>query len=95
VVSTALVAGFQKRRGTDQGPYTMSKNAALSFRDAPRPDIATMSGGTDRFIPEISASQLPADRVSDKPSGTKYKFRAQLADISALQPKPPRKDTTS
>ena len=50
---------------------------------------------TDCFIPEISASQLPADRVSDKRSGNKYKFRAQLADISALQPKPPRKDTKS
>ena len=50
---------------------------------------------TDRFIPEIPASQLQADRVSDKRSSNKYKFRAQLEDISALQPKPPRKDTKS
>src|SRR5215470_16421014 len=50
---------------------------------------------TDRFIPEISAFQLQADRVSDKRSSNKYKFRAQLTDISALQEKPPRKDTKS
>ena len=29
VVNTASVAGFQNRRGTDQGPYSMSKYAAL------------------------------------------------------------------
>ena len=31
VVNTASVAGFQNRRGTNQGPYSMSKYAALSF----------------------------------------------------------------
>jgi NAD(P)-dependent dehydrogenase (short-subunit alcohol dehydrogenase family) len=31
VVNTASVAGFQNRRGTDQGPYSMSKYAALSL----------------------------------------------------------------
>src|SRR5438034_5829824 len=34
---------------------------------------------------EIFDSTLPADRASDKRSGKKYKFRAQQADISALQ----------
>jgi NAD(P)-dependent dehydrogenase (short-subunit alcohol dehydrogenase family) len=34
VVNTASVAGFQNRRGTDQGPYTMSKYAALSLSEA-------------------------------------------------------------
>jgi NAD(P)-dependent dehydrogenase (short-subunit alcohol dehydrogenase family) len=29
VVNTASVAGFQNRRGTNQGPYSMSKYAAL------------------------------------------------------------------
>ena len=48
-----------------------------------------------RFIPKVLAPQVPEDRVSDKRSGNKYKFRAQPADISALQPKPPRKDTKS
>lgn len=34
VVNTASVAGFQNRRGTDQGPYSMSKYAALSLSEA-------------------------------------------------------------
>src|SRR5919205_2100365 len=34
VVETAPVAGFQNRRGTDQGPYSMSKYAALSLSEA-------------------------------------------------------------
>jgi NAD(P)-dependent dehydrogenase (short-subunit alcohol dehydrogenase family) len=33
VVNTASVAGFQNRRGTDQGPYSMSKYAALSLSE--------------------------------------------------------------
>jgi hypothetical protein len=47
------------------------------------------------FIPEIFASQLPADLASDKRSGNKYKFRVQPTDISTLQPQPPRKDIRS
>src|SRR5438270_6257305 len=34
VINTASVAGFQNRRGTDQGPYSMSKYAALSLTEA-------------------------------------------------------------
>jgi NAD(P)-dependent dehydrogenase (short-subunit alcohol dehydrogenase family) len=34
VVNTASVAGFQNRRGTDQGPYSMTKYAALSLSEA-------------------------------------------------------------
>lgn len=34
IVNTASVAGFQNRRGTDQGPYSMSKYAALSMTEA-------------------------------------------------------------
>lgn len=34
VVNTASVAGFQNRRGTDQGPYSMTKYAALSLTEA-------------------------------------------------------------
>jgi len=34
VVNTASVAGFQNRRGTNQGPYSMSKYAALSLSEA-------------------------------------------------------------
>jgi NAD(P)-dependent dehydrogenase (short-subunit alcohol dehydrogenase family) len=34
VVNTASVAGFQNRRGTNQGPYSMSKYAALSLTEA-------------------------------------------------------------
>src|SRR5262249_46430714 len=34
IVNTASVAGFQNRRGTDQGPYSMSKYAVLSLSEA-------------------------------------------------------------
>jgi NAD(P)-dependent dehydrogenase (short-subunit alcohol dehydrogenase family) len=34
VVNTASVAGFQNRRGTNQGPYSMTKYAALSLTEA-------------------------------------------------------------
>jgi len=34
IVNTASVAGFQNRRGTDQGPYSMSKYAAVSLSEA-------------------------------------------------------------
>ncbi|MBV9553043.1 MAG: SDR family NAD(P)-dependent oxidoreductase [Alphaproteobacteria bacterium] len=34
VVNTASVAGFQNRRGTDQGPYSMSKYGVLSLTEA-------------------------------------------------------------
>jgi NAD(P)-dependent dehydrogenase (short-subunit alcohol dehydrogenase family) len=34
VVNTASVAGVQNRRGTDQGPYSMTKYAALSLTEA-------------------------------------------------------------
>src|ERR1700693_3591467 len=34
VVNTASVAGFQNRRGTNQGPYSMSKYAVLSLSEA-------------------------------------------------------------
>ena len=34
IVNTASVAGFQNRRGTSQGPYSMSKYAALSLSEA-------------------------------------------------------------
>jgi NAD(P)-dependent dehydrogenase (short-subunit alcohol dehydrogenase family) len=33
IVNTASVAGFQNRRGTDQGPYSMTKYAALSLSE--------------------------------------------------------------
>jgi NAD(P)-dependent dehydrogenase (short-subunit alcohol dehydrogenase family) len=34
IVNTASVAGFQNRRGTNQGPYSMSKYAAVSLSEA-------------------------------------------------------------
>jgi NAD(P)-dependent dehydrogenase (short-subunit alcohol dehydrogenase family) len=34
IVNTASVAGFQNRRGTHQGPYSMSKYAVLSLSEA-------------------------------------------------------------
>ena len=34
IVNTASVAGFQNRRGTNQGPYSMTKYAVLSLSEA-------------------------------------------------------------
>ena len=34
IVNTTSVAGFQNRRGTNQGPYSMSKYAAVSLSEA-------------------------------------------------------------
>lgn len=34
IVNTASVAGFQNRRGTDQGPYSMTKYAVVSLSEA-------------------------------------------------------------
>jgi NAD(P)-dependent dehydrogenase (short-subunit alcohol dehydrogenase family) len=43
VVNTASVAGFQNRRGTNQGPYSMSKYAALSLSEALEHELARLA----------------------------------------------------
>src|SRR5436190_1140978 len=51
VVNTASVAGFQNRRGTDQGPYSMSKYAALSLSEALEHELADTNIGVSVLCP--------------------------------------------
>lgn len=51
VVNTASVAGFQNRRGTDQGPYSMSKYAALSLSEALEHELAGTNVGVSVLCP--------------------------------------------
>jgi NAD(P)-dependent dehydrogenase (short-subunit alcohol dehydrogenase family) len=51
VVNTASVAGFQNRRGTNQGPYSMSKYAALSLSEALEHELAGTKIGVSVLCP--------------------------------------------
>lgn len=51
VVNTASVAGFQNRRGTDQGPYSMSKYAALSLSEALEHELEGSNIGVSVLCP--------------------------------------------
>jgi NAD(P)-dependent dehydrogenase (short-subunit alcohol dehydrogenase family) len=51
VVNTASVAGFQNRRGTDQGPYTMSKYAALALSEALEHELEGTNVGVTVLCP--------------------------------------------
>jgi short-subunit dehydrogenase len=51
VVNTASVAGFQNRRGTNQGPYSMSKYAALSLSEALEHELDGTNVGVSVLCP--------------------------------------------
>jgi NAD(P)-dependent dehydrogenase (short-subunit alcohol dehydrogenase family) len=51
VVNTASVAGFQNRQGTDQGPYSMSKYAALSLSEALEHELEGTNIGVSELCP--------------------------------------------
>jgi NAD(P)-dependent dehydrogenase (short-subunit alcohol dehydrogenase family) len=51
VVNTASVAGFQNRRGTEQGPYSMSKYAALSLSEALEHELEGSNVGVSVLCP--------------------------------------------
>ena len=58
VVNTASVAGFQNRRGTNQGPYSMSKYAALSLSEALEQELEGTNVGVSVF------AQVRSTRIS-------------------------------
>src|ERR1700747_66039 len=58
VVNTASVAGFQNRRGTDQGPYTMSKYAALSLSEALENELEGTNVGVSVLCPGPIATNI-------------------------------------
>jgi NAD(P)-dependent dehydrogenase (short-subunit alcohol dehydrogenase family) len=51
VVNTASVAGFQNRRGTDQGPYSMTKYAVLSLSEALEHELEGSNIGVSVLCP--------------------------------------------
>jgi NAD(P)-dependent dehydrogenase (short-subunit alcohol dehydrogenase family) len=58
VVNTASVAGFQNRRGTDQGPYSMSKYAALSLSEALEHELDGTNVGVSVLCPGPIATNI-------------------------------------
>lgn len=51
IVNTASVAGFQNRRGTNQGPYSMSKYAALSLSEELEHELEDTNVGVSVLCP--------------------------------------------
>ena len=51
IVNNASVAGFQNRRGTNQGPYSMSKYAALSLSEALEQELEGTNVGVSVLCP--------------------------------------------
>jgi NAD(P)-dependent dehydrogenase (short-subunit alcohol dehydrogenase family) len=51
IVNTASVAGFQNRRGTSQGPYSMSKYAALSLSEGLEHELEGTNVGVTVLCP--------------------------------------------
>jgi NAD(P)-dependent dehydrogenase (short-subunit alcohol dehydrogenase family) len=51
IVNTASVAGFQNRRGTNQGPYSMSKYAVLSLSEALEQELEGTNIGVSVLCP--------------------------------------------
>lgn len=51
IVNTASVAGFQNRRGTNQGPYSMSKYAAVSLSEALEHELEGSNVGVSVLCP--------------------------------------------
>ena len=58
VVNTASVAGFQNRRGTDQGPYSMTKYAVLSLSEALEIELEGTSVGVSVLCPGPIATNI-------------------------------------
>jgi short-subunit dehydrogenase len=58
VVNTASVAGFQNRRGTNQGPYSMSKYAALSLSEALEHELEDTNVGVTVLCPGPIATNI-------------------------------------
>jgi NAD(P)-dependent dehydrogenase (short-subunit alcohol dehydrogenase family) len=58
VVNTASVAGFQNRRGTDQGPYSMTKYAALSLSEGLEHELEGTNVGVSVLCPGPIATNI-------------------------------------
>src|ERR1700737_2229108 len=59
IVNTASVAGFQNRRGTNQGQYSMSKYAALSLSEALEHELEGTNVGVSVLCPGPVNTNIP------------------------------------
>jgi NAD(P)-dependent dehydrogenase (short-subunit alcohol dehydrogenase family) len=59
VVNTGSVAGFQNRRGTDQGPYSMSKYAVVSLSEALEHELEGTNVGVSVLCPGPVNTNIP------------------------------------
>jgi NAD(P)-dependent dehydrogenase (short-subunit alcohol dehydrogenase family) len=74
VVNTASVAGFQNRRGTNQGPYSMSKYAAAPMRKGQLGHLTAV---------HLRTSSLEPPQQSRQTSG----FSRAFSDIALIEAK--------
>jgi len=58
IVNTASVAGFQNRRGTGQGPYSLSKYAVLSLSEALEHELEGTNVGVSVLCPGPIATNI-------------------------------------
>lgn len=58
VVNTASVAGFQNRRGTDQGPYSMTKYAVVSLSEGLELELEGTNVGVSVLCPGPIATNI-------------------------------------
>ncbi len=66
VVNTASVAGFQNRRGTNQGPYSMSKYAVVSLSEALEIELEGTPVGVSVLCPGPVATNI-AEGARNRP----------------------------
>ena len=59
IVNTASVAGFQNRRGTNQGPYSMSKYAVVSLSEALEHELEGTHVGVSVLCPGPVNTNIP------------------------------------
>src|ERR1700761_9513999 len=83
IVNTASVAGFQNRRGTNQGPYSMSKYAALSLSEALEHELEGSNVGVSVLCPGPVNTNIPRGARNRPPHMGGAQIRADEEAILA------------
>jgi NAD(P)-dependent dehydrogenase (short-subunit alcohol dehydrogenase family) len=94
VVNTASVAGFQNRRGTNQGPYSMSKYAVVSLSEALEQELEGSNVGVSVLCPGPIATNIargarnrPDHMGGPQVRGTSEAVLAERLATTGLDPK--------
>jgi NAD(P)-dependent dehydrogenase (short-subunit alcohol dehydrogenase family) len=94
IVNTASVAGFQNRKGTNQGPYSMSKYAALSLSEALEHELEGTNVGVSVLCPgpintniAHGARNRPDHMGGPRDPGTDEAVLAERLATTGLDPK--------